>query len=77
MEFKQQSLTQEELQFRQRVASVILLFTSNMCTDLQLNPNFKAANEWELGLLQSYVKLLNIPAEVKDGTIVKVDKNTK
>lgn len=77
MEFKQQSLTQEELQFRQRVASVILLFTSNMCTDLQLNPNFKAQNEWELSLLQSYVKLLNIPAEVKDGTIVKVDKNTK
>lgn len=73
MESKNQSLTQEELQFRQRVASVVLLFTSNMCTDLQLNPNFKAANEWELALLQSYVKLLNIPAEVKDGTLVRIE----
>lgn len=77
METLKQTLTQEELQFRQRIASVILLFTSNMCTDIQLNPNFRAQNEWELALLQAYVKLLNIPAEVKDGTLVKVEHKSK
>lgn len=65
---EQKSLTPEQIRFRQEVASTILLYTANLCMDLQLNPDFKAQTPFEAQLLEAFKNQLNLPVDLKDNS---------
>lgn len=61
---------------RQKIAATILLYISNLCTDFQLNPEFKFGTPAEQTLVTALRELLSLPLLIQDDTAI-VDNTNK